>query len=153
MLVGLPASGKSTYIKSVLQKNPDFTVLSTDDYIEHKAREQKSTYSEVFQTYIKEATRNMYNELQSALKERKNIIWDQTNLTANSRKKKLANVPNIYFKEAIMFIISDDELLKRVAKRKEEDGKEIPLHVLRNMKNNFEIPTKDEGFDKIKVMT
>lgn len=152
MLVGLPGSGKSTYIKKVLSKNSDFVILSTDDYIEQKAREENSTYSEVFQKNIKEATRNMNNELQSAVKEHKNIIWDQTNLTANSRKKKLANIPDIYSKEAIVFKISDNELLKRLEKRKEEEGKEIPSHVLKNMKNSFEMPTEDEGFNEVRLI-
>ena len=45
MMIGLPGSGKSTWIKANL---PGVKVLSTDDFIDQYAAEKGKTYSEVF---------------------------------------------------------------------------------------------------------
>jgi len=151
MLIGLPGAGKSTYIKNNYSSF-DGVVLSTDSYIENKAIEQNSLYSDVFKDYIKEAEQNMLSELRYAIKNNENIIWDQTNLTIKSRRKKLNMIPDIYFKEAIVFSISNKELIRRIEKREKEEGKHIPFYILQNMKKSFEMPTKDEGFDVIQLI-
>lgn len=152
MLVGLPGSGKSTWIKDGTTEQSDFVVISTDNYIERKAVEEGSTYSEVFSKYIRQATSSMIDKMRDAVTKRKNIILDQTNLTVKSRRKKLANVPHIYFKEALVFCIPDDELFERLEKRKIEEGKHIPSHVIENMSSSFEMPTEDEGFDEVRLI-
>lgn len=53
ILVGIPASGKSTWVKSF---KGTAIILSTDNYIEAFAQVQGKTYSEVFDSTIKEAT-------------------------------------------------------------------------------------------------
>lgn len=152
MLVGLPGSGKSTYIDYLVKEelqNENVAIISTDNYIETKASEEDVTYSEAFDKYIKKASVNMKSALKDAIKFGQDIIWDQTNLTPKSRKKKLKMIPDIYFKEAIVFDVSDDVLEERLKKRGDATGKVIPSHVLDNMKDGFLMPTLEEGFDKI----
>jgi len=146
MLVGLPAAGKSTWIK---QNTPDAVILSTDNYIEDKASEMGKTYHEIFQSQIKHASRNLNVELNKAIESGKDIVWDQTNVAPTGRKKKLKGIPDRYYKVAVVFDVEDAELERRLAKRAEETGKSIPPHVLSSMRDSFIYPTREEGFDKV----
>lgn len=70
MLVGVPGSGKSTWIENAdLEegRGRDTTVLSTDYFIECVAAIHGKTYNEVFHDTIKYANRKMYEDLDCAL--------------------------------------------------------------------------------------
>lgn len=143
MLVGVPGAGKSTWIKN--HADGAAMVLSTDDKIEAAARAQGKTYSEVFKDEIKSATTGMAQDLLRALRDGRDIIWDQTNITRKSRKEKLARIPGSYEKIAVFFPTPQD-LKQRLASR---PGKEIPEPVILSMINQLDPPSKEEGFDKI----
>ena len=145
MLIGLPGTGKSTYLRNFPTTNA--VVLSTDDFIEMTAAKQNKTYSEVFSNdLMKKAEKNLHENLKKAISLDLDIIWDQTNLTPNARKKKLAEIPAHYKKVAI-YLYCDEEIRKeRVASRV---GKEIPDFVIQNMLKTFSPPTLYEGFDFI----
>lgn len=152
MLVGVPGSGKSTWIeKADLEegRGHDTTILSTDCYIEHVARYQGKTYNEVFHDNIKNAQRLMYDDLDYALSYNSNIIWDQTNTSRKSRKEKLAKIPDHYKKIAVFFPTPDiEELERRLASR---PGKIIPKGVMQNMIDCLNQPMLEEGFDEVRV--
>lgn len=144
MLIGLPGSGKSTWIKNCNINN--CVVLSTDDYIERQAQRLGKTYDELFRISIAAADVNLAKDLNEAIDTGKNIIWDQTNLSNSVRAKKLYRIPNNYRKVAIVFRVPDDVLEQRLDNR---PGKTIPEHVINNMKKSFEYPKLSEGFDEI----
>jgi predicted kinase len=146
MLVGIPTSGKSTYVDKLLSLDywKNSVVLSTDYYIEFYAKEQGKTYNEVFDEHIKEATKMLDNLLKFAIDNGKDIIYDQTNLSIKTRKNKLSRIPSEYHRGAVYFEISLEEALKRNENRK---GKYIPKSVIKRMYHQFEIPTKNEGFE------
>jgi predicted kinase len=148
MLCGIPTSGKSTYVDKLLNlKNwQNSVVLSTDYYIDLYAKQQGKTYNEVFDEYIKEATRRMDYALDYAIRNDKNIIWDQTNLTFGARKKKLRRLPFQYRRGAAYFELSLEEALER---NKHREGKFIPESILKRMHNQFVIPTTNEGFEYV----
>lgn len=150
MLVGVPAAGKSYFIKhklSLLYPAATFVVISSDDIIERKAAEQGKTYSDVFQDEIKNATSEMNQAFAIAVANGDNIVLDQTNLSPKVRRGKLSHVPKGYTKIAVVFPIPDhNQLKKRLASR---PGKNIPAHIVSSMINNFQPPSKDEGFDQI----
>lgn len=150
VLVGLPGSGKSTWINSFLKTtNDDYVIISSDNIIEKYASSEGKTYSEVYNKYIKLATTEMNMAALAAIKEGKNIIWDQTNITSNKRKGILSRLPKNYEKIAVVFEVSDDVLYKSLEARFKETGKNIPRQVIEEMKKNYVRPTMDEGFNSI----
>lgn len=146
MLVGIPCSGKSTYVNKLRTYEywENAVVLSTDNYIEEQAKRLGMTYNEVFQDCIDEATRQLEMSFVRAKEEGKRIIWDQTNLSIKTRKKKLIKVPSIYKRTVVWFQVDLEEALKR---NKTREGKFIPESILKRMYHQFEIPTLEEGFD------
>lgn len=148
VLVGLPASGKSTWIRENMDPQ-NFVIVSSDDEIDKHAKSKGLTYSDVFDSYIKTATKIMNETFRVAISERKSIIWDQTNMTIKKRKNILSQVPRNYGKIAVVFRIDDDELDRRLLKRAQDEGKHIPQHVIQSMAKSFEMPTTEEGFDKV----
>jgi predicted kinase len=156
MLVGLPTSGKSTFVNewynnAIATNNRsviDTIILSTDYYIDYYAKQQNKTYNEVFSEYVKEAHRQMDISLSLAIENNKNIIWDQTNLSVKSRRSKLAKIPDTYTKRAAYFPITLEEALRRNQTR---PGKVIPEYVIESMHKTIEPPTLEEGFVHVEV--
>ena len=144
-LVGVPASGKSTWIK-----NQDWalglTVVSTDAFVEDYARAQGKTYSEVFEEYMPTAVNLMAEQVVRAREHGHTIIWDQTSTTVASRARKFNMLPD-YEHIAVVFQTPDEEEHQR--RLKTRPGKIIPEAILFDMVWNFEIPTEEEGFKEI----
>jgi len=144
MLIGVPASGKSTWRKA---NAGHAEIISTDDIIEHRAASKGLTYNDVFKDTIKEATELANQHAYKAFRMNKDVIWDQTNLTAKSRRGKLGQVPKSYERIALFFPTPDgEELQRRLASRV---GKTIPAHVMASMIASLETPVPSEGFDEI----
>ena len=144
MLIGVPASGKSTWIAGQ-DWTRDCVLVSTDKLIDIEAGRQDKTYNEVFKDYIDTATKLMNEDVQAAVEAGKDIIWDQTNTSRKSRKAKLAMASG-YHKIAVVFATpKDGEWQRRLAGR---PGKHIPDAVLKAMASGLQLPTEDE-FDEI----
>jgi predicted kinase len=145
VLVGVPASGKSTWIKDQIWAL-GLTIVSTDAFVEDYARLHGKTYSEVFDEYMPTAVELMAEQVVRARELGHDIIWDQTSTTIATRAKKLRMLPD-YYAIAVVFRTPDrDTLDRRLISR---PGKSIPRHVVDNMINNWEEPTEDEGFKEI----
>lgn len=154
ILVGVPGSGKSTWIETA-EISPGFlpqswaSIISTDKHVEAYAKKQNKTYSEVFDSVIKGATVMMLEELNAAIAVRGHIIWDQTNVSVKTRAQKLRMLKG-YKKIAVVFPTPDaEELQLRLDSRK---GKHIPKQVMQSMIDSFIMPTLEEGFDDIIVV-
>jgi tRNA uridine 5-carbamoylmethylation protein Kti12 len=149
LLVGLPGSGKSTWVKSFLSTHSDYVVVSSDDIIDAYAKSIGKTYTEVFSEYMGNAEVEYKIRLMAAIREKKNIIVDRTNLNLKSRRKILSSVPKEYKKVAVVFSTPIDEVKRRLIQREYETGKAIPGYVLDSMIDSYIEPTTSEGFDEI----
>ena len=78
-----------------------------------------------------------------AVKDKKDIVIDRTNMSPKSRRKWLLSVPKEYSKEAIIFATPFGEVYKRNAKRR-ETGKDIKDWIIDNMIRGFTPPMYDE---------
>jgi predicted kinase len=148
MMVGLPASGKSTLVD--ILKGPNDVVLSTDNWLENYAKNIGRTYNDVFTKMpeaFKAAEMHMGYDLQDAIARGSDIVWDQTNLYPKTRKAKLAKIPKHYEKICINVVTPDpDEWERRLRSR---PGKIIPQHVLDSMSKSLVYATPEEGFDVV----
>jgi predicted kinase len=144
-LIGVPGSGKSTWIKDQ-DWALGLTVVSTDAFVEDYARFQGKTYSEVFTDYMPEAIDLMIQQVVRAREHDHTLIWDQTSTTVKSRAKKFRMLPNYEHIAVVFKTPGPDELSRRLASR---PGKNIPDYVVRSMIDGFEMPTLAEGFVEI----
>jgi predicted kinase len=144
-LVGVPGSGKSTWLdKQDWKKNCVY--VSTDYYVEKFAKRMNKTYSEVFNDVMPRAIRLMMRRVRLAQSKQLDIVWDQTNTTVSSRKRKFIALPE-YDHIAIVFKTPDiKELDRRIRNR---PGKTIPKAVMWDMIVQLSDPTEDEGFKEI----
>jgi predicted kinase len=154
VLIGLPGSGKTTWVNSFLNSyrsrfEREIIHVSLDSWIEQKASERNATYSDVFNDCVGWATSKMKSQSKNAIKNENNIIWDQTNLSKKKRRGILKKVSDSYQKIAIDFDVMDNVLRERLDKRAREEGKYIPSKVMENMASSYNPITKDEGFDII----
>jgi len=147
MMIGAPGVGKSTWI-STQNYNWDITALiSSDAIIDRQAAIQGKTYSEIFKNVIKDATAQMNKNLNNAIDNNTDIVWDQTNISVKTRCSKLSQIPANYHKVAVFFQTPDNvELQRRLSNR---PGKTIPYDIVCNMISSLEIPSESEGFDEI----
>jgi predicted kinase len=144
-LIGVPGSGKSTWIKNQIWAL-GLSVVSTDMWVDMEAERLDKTYSEIFTDYMPKAVQLMANHVVLARDKGIDIIWDQTSTTIASRARKFNMLPD-YEHIAVVFRTPDLDVLKeRLASR---PGKEIPWEVVQGMIDNWEEPTEEEGFKEI----
>jgi predicted kinase len=144
-LIGVPAAGKSTWIKDQ-DWALGLTIVSTDPFVEDYARAQGKTYTEVFKDYMPTAVDLMANQVVFAREHDHTVIWDQTSTTVKSRERKFRMLPD-YEHIAVVFRTPDLDVLKeRLASR---PGKYVPWEVVQSMIDNWEEPTNEEGFKEI----
>lgn len=147
ILVGIPGSGKSTWIAKAPVDWSNTVVASTDNYVEREAKKLGKTYTEVFKDIMPDAVNHMASTVVNAVRNKQDIIWDQTSTTRHTRAKKLRMLPADYETIAVVFPTPDPkELARRLGNR---PGKTIPDEVVNDMIARWEEPSEDEGFDKI----
>lgn len=150
MLIGLPYSGKSSWIIKQSEQSNGCMVIDTDSYIENKAKENNISYNDAFKLYYKDAEVNMYQRLNIAIASDLDIYWDQTNLTEKSRKKKLNMIPSYYNKVAVVFPqLELCETYNRMGQRKD---KFISMKIIESLKGTYVVPTMDDGFNEVQFL-
>ena len=146
MLVGVPGSGKSTWVAN--QKfGDDVIIASSDAYIDTVAAKSGKTYNEIFSRAIGYAQKFCDAQVQTAINLDKTLVWDQTNTSAKHRKIKLGRLPKEWIKVCVFFPTPDEEELQR--RLDSRVGKSIPKNVMDSMIQHLEIPQLSEGFDEI----
>lgn len=150
ILIGPPGSGKSFWRDSFLKDNPDYVVVSSDDYIDEYASLHGKTYSEVFQEAISGAVAHCNAKFHSALNNNQSMIIDRTNMSIRARAEFLNKLEN-YQKIAMIFNVERTVLNTRLENRAKATGKTIPEFVIDNMLKNYQEPSLQE-FDFIHYM-
>ena len=152
MMIGVPGSGKSTWIQQFLDSHPEeFVIISSDDLIEEYAQSQNKTYDQVFKEYVGIAEKQMYENAKIAFDKNINVIWDQTNLNPRARSKKLRLVPNRYHMTAVVF--STPGVQEHQRRLDSRTGKTIPQFIIENMIQTMVPPNYEEGFAEIVYIT
>lgn len=153
VMVGLPASGKSTARAQAVATGiaAESYQYSTDDKIDAYAAEVNKTYSEVFKNYASKAQKQSDAELAEAIAASRNILWDQTNMNAKKRRKILDQFDNTYRKDCICILppFNDEQEAELQRRLDSRPGKEIPSFVMDSMRKSFQLPSVNEGFNRV----
>ena len=144
-LIGVPAAGKSTWIKDQIWAL-GLTVISTDPFVEDYAKTQGKTYTEVFKDYMPTAVDLMAKQVIFAREHGHTVIWDQTSTTIASRERKFRMLPDYEHIAVVFRTPAVDVLKERLVSR---PGKDVPWEVVQGMIDNWEEPTLEEGFKEI----
>ena len=150
IMIGPPLVGKSTAIKSWLEKyNEEVTIISRDEIVleQYGSNDYYAAFNSVNQ---KQVDKILISKLEKANYNKENVIIDMTHLTSKRRVYNLSFFDEDYYKVAVIFPFLDwDEYRKRNEKRKNEENKYIPEHIITNMMNSFSGIKDSEGFNKI----
>lgn len=147
ILVGPPASGKTTWIQKEFQG--ECHVISSDYWLEQIAIVEKTTYDGAFK-YIKVADRLMWEEFDKVVSEGHTpIVVDRTNMSIKSRQRFFDRLRNFhkghgYRIHAVVFSKPDDDEYER--RLNSRPGKTIPEAVVSGMLASYQPPTEAEGF-------
>ncbi|KAK7246591.1 hypothetical protein RIF29_41460 [Crotalaria pallida] len=159
MMVGLPASGKTTWAEKMVKEHPEkrYVLLGTNlilDQMKVPGLLRKNNYGERFDRLMDRATGIFNVVLSRAANIPRNYIIDQTNVYKSARKRKLKPFAD-YQKIAVVVFPKPEELIRRSDKRFKEMGKEVPPDAVNNMIANFVLPKSkdmhqtDEFFDQV----
>jgi len=156
ILVGSSGSGKSTYAKTLGQ-----VICSTDKYVEEQASILGLSYDNAFQIsqsigIFKKFTKYFYEDIENCIRNNKNFVIDRTNLSSEMRRSlisKLREMARKYGKTIIIkgvyFVIPEKIIWQRLERRKIIDSKSIPVMLVEEQIEKYELPTIEEGFDYI----
>lgn len=148
LMVGLPYSGKSTYIRN----HPTLSTLSvvdSDSYIEKKAKAENTSYGAIFDREIEAALKYRDWLTQKLIRQQRSFIVDQTNLTRMARAHWIELAQKHHYRiVAHVFALPSDES-QLLARRQRRVDKVIPIAVLAEMISAYEMPSPDEGFSEI----
>ena len=146
VLIGPPLSGKTTWVK---ENFPTTEVISRDEILMEVYGSKN--YTEAFKNVDqKEVDKTLHERLIDANLQKKSVIVDMTHMASKRRKKNLNYFSDDYYKLAVIFpILSDQEYERRNKKRIEEENKDLPMHVIKNMISSYQPVSTEEGFDKV----
>jgi predicted kinase len=141
MLVGLPASGKSTWAKAYVEANPEYILHSSDKL-------RREMYGDNFDDsdnnkVFEELHRRILEDLKTH-----SVIYDATNLVKKRRVHFLKQVSKQVYKTCVVFLKTYEKCLEDNLKR------EIPVpdEVITRMRKTFSPPMCHEGFNEIRVV-
>lgn len=142
-LVGIPASGKTTWAVNKINSNKDIMHLSSDSlrkelYGNVNDREHNN---EIFSVMNKMAKENLKNGI--------SVIYDATNINSKRRINFLKEFNKITCKKVCVYFATDpNECMRSDLAR----DREVGFEVIDNMYKNLQIPMYHEGWDEIIIV-
>ncbi len=141
IMIGLPCSGKSTYIEEFL---PNHAKLSRDHLVETHGKGK--TYNEKWKNVDQDlVTKYEANRRKELIASGNNFVADMTHMSRKSRRRILSQLDKGWHKKAVVLL---PPLLVIHQRNSERDGKTITSEVFEFMIKRFYPPLYDE-FDEI----
>ena len=144
MMVGIPGSGKSTWIKN--NKTDGALWVSRD-----KIRFDKLKEDDDYFAYEDEVFEQFLEEIAWGLEMDKTVFADATHLNKKARARVLDKVAK--FTDEIEAIVLDTDLETAFERNDRREGRAWVKHgIIRRMWFSMEMPEEAEGFDKITII-
>lgn len=141
ILVGLPASGKSTWAERYVQENPTYVIHSSDEL-------RKEMYGDNYENADNNKVfEELHRKILSDLNEH-SVIYDATNLSKKRRVIFLSQVSKRVYKTCIVFLKTYEKCLEDNLKR----DNSVPEEVIKRMREVFSPPMYHEGFNEIRIV-
>ena len=140
VLVGLSGSGKSTVAAQIANENPNTVIVSSD------AIREELTGNENDQSKNEDVFKIFYKRIREYLIKEKNVIADATNLTMKSRRAIIMNTLGLKVNKVCCVIV------KRFEQCKIDNSNRlrvVPEGVIEKQLRSFQIPFRQEGWNKI----
>ena len=139
VMVGIPASGKSTAAAMIAKKTCAY-LIESDKIRFSNFPEPQYSVSENFQVF------NLaFDEIHRAIRFDRNVVFDATNIRRSQREKIISEFPAHYEKRCLFMNTG----IVTCHIRNESRERIVPDSVIERMYEHLEPPTVDEGFCEV----
>jgi len=148
MLIGLPGSGKTTWVNKHVEENPDkrYNVIGTSVLLERmkvNGEPRKKHMTTKWEQLISKLTKCCQDMLRLASQRRRNFIVDQTNVFANAQKRKVRPFEGMV-RKAVVIVPSEEDYKARIEAQEKAECKDVPDNAVMEMKANYTLPEESK---------
>lgn len=160
VMVGIPASGKSTKVKELVENGAvvyssdvmrkemfgDSGIQFTDEWLQKLKYDGPDVFLEKKHFVERYIFAELYNRVEKALLEGKDVVMDSTNPSRSIRKRIIDRFNGVADRiVAEVMAVPFDVCMERNLKRE----RVVPEDAMIRIRNEFEFPELEEGFDEV----